>query len=148
MSLRKHVSLWVVFVVAVALSGCAAVFNNDKETVLVETDPPGAALSVNGQPFGKTPAKVVLAHDEAHVLLVELSGYQNASATVGTHIGVGWIILDILALPSILIPVIDAVGGYWYELDTNEVFFKLTPGGGGSGTTTPDKPKDTGRPVS
>lgn len=147
MTIQK-LSLLVLAFALTALSGCAAVFNNDFETVLVETQPPGATLSVNGKVFGKTPAKVQLTHDEAHVLLVELPGYETASATVGTHVGIAWVVLDILAIPTIIIPIVDAVGGYWYELDTNEVFFNMTPGGAPANTPPQDRPRDDGRPVS
>jgi len=53
----------------------------------VETDPPGAALSLDGKPAGTTPVKLGGLKAGAHTLAFAMSGYEPVS--LGTEIAVG-----------------------------------------------------------
>ena len=55
-------------------TGCATI-RGDKQKLMIETDPAGANLVVDGQKF-TTPAEVVLKRKDAHRITVEKDGYR------------------------------------------------------------------------
>jgi hypothetical protein len=76
--------------------GCATVTRGDKQRVQFQTDPPGAALVVDGQSF-TTPAEVKLKRKPAHDILVSKEGYESIRFKLKAHWdagGVGAVVLD------------------------------------------------------
>lgn len=112
-----------VFVVVAAMAflccqtGCATLFTGDRETIQVSSVTPGALVTVNGSPYGQTPTSVSVDKTENQTIVVTTPDGRSFTCTANSSVGVGWVILDIVAG---LIPVlVDAATGKWKSLDTN-----------------------------
>jgi hypothetical protein len=117
-------------VVALWTSGCAAIFNGTTETVRINTLPPGADVSVNGNYLGQGPIDVQVKRQSSTAVQVTKDGYQPGSVLVEHHAEAGWFLWDITTciIPvTLCIPVIvDAVSGAWFGID-DEYAVKLQP---------------------
>ena len=101
------------------LLGCGTLFGNKHPEVGMGSDPDGAQVYVNGNLVGTTPVKIQLQNDKEYKIEFRKDGFQTKSYNLGKHVGVAWIILDIL---SGLVPIIvDVATGGWYELDSDNV---------------------------
>ena len=67
--MRKPATLIAVLVLAAA-SGCV------RRTLSVTSDPPGAELVINGQPAGRTPARLGFSHHGVYRLELRKKGYR------------------------------------------------------------------------
>jgi hypothetical protein len=65
----------VVFVCALALMGCASLLSAKQEQVLINTDPPGATVLLDGEPRGVTPLEVVISPTKTYALMLAKDGY-------------------------------------------------------------------------
>ena len=126
--MRQTIALFG-FVALLNAAGCAAVFNDSLETVHINSNPPGAAVVVDGVPVGNTPLAAQLANDMPHQVQVSAPGYQPVAAVIGSSLGAGWLILDIF-LGGLIGIIIDASTDAWLELDTDSIFFNLVPAQG------------------
>ena len=105
----------VVFVGVYVLGGCATIFKGAHNNVDFNSDPTGAQVYVNGSPMGTTPINLKLESKRTYTIEFKKDGYDPKTYTITNHVGVGWIVLDVLFG---LVPVIvDAATGSWYELD-------------------------------
>lgn len=118
------------FLLLLSLSGCAAIFNDTRETVTFDSNPRGAQVSVNGVPIGATPVAAELTNEDDHQIQVSAPGYQPVTAFLTSSLGAGWLILDIF-LGGLVGIIVDAATGSWYELDADSLFFNLVPLQGG-----------------
>ena len=101
------------------LSGCATVFKGPNERVSLNSDPRGAEVFVNDEYVGDTPLRLKLETKRGYRIEFRKEGYRPKVVNISNHIGVGWIVLDVL---TGLVPVlIDAVTGSWYGLDQTHV---------------------------
>ncbi len=113
------VVLSFVILVAYLLGGCATIFKGTSNSVNFASDPAGAEVYVNGVPRGTTPINLKLESKQTYTIEFKKEGYDTRTYTITNHVGVGWIILDIICG---LVPVIvDAATGAWYELDQDAV---------------------------
>ena len=97
--------------IVLLLSGCATLFSGNTATISV-TALPGAPVTVDGAPAGKSPTTIVVSNHSDHTIVVG-----DQSCRVSANVGGGWVILDILAG---LVPiVIDAVTGDWQTVDAS-----------------------------
>jgi len=103
------------------ISGCAAIFNNESEDTMLRSQPSGARVIVDGRPIGRTPTEASLMSEQTHTIEFQMDGYESKSVTINYHVGVGWLILDLILLPALLPIIIDGVTGSWDELDTGSV---------------------------
>lgn len=103
------------FAIVVALmatdSGCASILRSSRQDVVVESVPPGATLYVDGLRQGKTPMVVDLRRGDAHVLELEMSGYEKKTQVVNAWVQGGWVALDFLC--GVLPIAVDAATGNW-----------------------------------
>jgi hypothetical protein len=60
-------------------SGCASLFNPGPDFVPVSTRPPGATVSLDGVPVGKSPIIVPVPRSSEGVFTFELEGYEIAT---------------------------------------------------------------------
>jgi hypothetical protein len=114
-----------------SMSGCAAIFRGDKQSVRVVTDPPGATLEVDGISY-VTPASVVLKRNEPHTVTITKDGYQGVTFKLMANWDAGGalaVVSDII-IPggSVLFAVDTLVGAdrQFYEMAT----IKLDPAQG------------------
>lgn len=116
-------------VLAVALSGCATLFAGGPDTVMVQSNPPGARVFVDDQLVGQTPMAVTLDRGVSRGLIrVEADGYQPVIVQRSKVIN-GWFWAN-LCLGGVIGMVIDAVTGDIKRFDDTPISVGLTPGYG------------------
>lgn len=101
------------------VSGCASVFKGTSTNVDVSSDPSGAKVYVNGHLMGKTPVTLKLESKKVYHLEFQKEGYETKAYTITNHVGVGWVVLDVIF--GLVPVVVDAATGAWYELDQDSV---------------------------
>lgn len=107
------------FFLIIYLTGCATLFKGNSNNVDFNSEPQEADVYVNGNLIGKTPVKLKLESKQTYIIEFKKEGYKTKTYNINNHVGVGWIILDVI---TGLIPVIiDGVTGAWYELDQKNV---------------------------
>jgi len=111
--------------VALIVSGCAAVLGTKQKDFSLGSDPGGADVYLNGNRLGKTPLRVKLSNQANHVFVFRRAGYGEATCTLNRGTGAGWVILDVLFG---LVPiVVDAATNSWSQTKGNECFQTLEP---------------------
>ncbi len=117
--MRKVISLTLVISLFVLFSSCATIFKGTSSKVDFDSRPQGAKVYANGNYMGDTPIRLKLESKQTYNIEFRMEGYKTKTFNITNHVGVGWIILDVLAG---LVPVIvDAATGAWYELDQKNV---------------------------
>lgn len=101
------------------LSNCAAIFKGTSSKVYFSSDPRGAKVYVNGNPMGITPVMLKLESKRTYYIEFKKEGYEPETFTITNHVGVGWVILDVLG--GFIPVIVDAATGAWYELDQDNV---------------------------
>jgi hypothetical protein len=86
------------------LSGCALILHGSRQNVLIETDPPGATITVNGVLVGKTPMKVPLKRADPGHVVVEKDGISE-NILFDRHLDEGWFVWDLIFTLGIGIPI-------------------------------------------
>ncbi len=117
--MRTVISLTLVISLFVLFSSCATIFKGTSSKVDFDSRPQGAKVYANGNYMGDTPIRLKLESKQTYNIEFRMEGYKTKTFNITNHVGVGWIILDVLAG---LVPVIvDAATGAWYELDQKNV---------------------------
>lgn len=117
--MKKVISFTLVISMLFLGTNCASIIKGNSSKVDFGSTPRGAQVYVNGYYMGDTPIRVKLESKRAHSIEFKKEGYRTKTFNITNHVGVGWIILDILFG---LIPVIvDAATGAWYDLDQKNV---------------------------
>jgi PEGA domain len=110
-----------VIILSFSLFGCAAAFRGTKDTVAIESTPPGAEAKQGPRNLGLTPAQMQVERSGVTQLTLTKSGYEDHIGIVKKRINPGWVTVDILTcvIPvALCIPVIvDAVTGAWYDVE-------------------------------
>lgn len=97
--------------------GCATLFNSGSQNVTMSSDPTGAEVYVDGNRRGQTPLTLELDNNSSHTVTFEMEGHKEVSCELGTSVGAGWVVLDVLGG---LVPVIiDAATGKWKSLESS-----------------------------
>ena len=110
---------------ALAVLGCATIFNDTSPPVSIGSEPAGADVYVDGNLLGRTPAVIELSTKSSHTVVFRKEGYADRTYLLQTHTGALWVVLDVL---TGLIPiVIDAVTGDWQELNEDNINVVLEP---------------------
>ncbi len=112
-------------VAVVMISSCATIINRTRQTIFLETDPPGATATIDGVQQLQTPASVKLKRGKDHRVTFEKSGYQKADAMVEKEIS-GWIWGNLI-LGGLIGLGIDFISGGAYKLDPETVHVTLQP---------------------
>jgi hypothetical protein len=94
-------------------SGCALIVNGTKDSIFIESRPPGATVRVDGQAVARTPAKIYLARRSPGRVTVEKEGYLPEELVFPIHFDAGWILFDLLLTLGIGIPIDLATGAMW-----------------------------------
>jgi hypothetical protein len=113
---------------AVGTTGCGLIFTSSSTPVTLETDPPGANITIDGQPIGKTPLTVEVSNRRDHIVTFQLGQGAPTACHLTASTGAGWVLLDIMGA---LIPVIiDAVSDGWTTLDQTRCHARIQTGEG------------------
>ena len=98
--------------VAPALAGCGALFNERERVVTIESEPSGAEVQIGGERAGKTPLQVTLRTDRSTSVVVTGRG-DAETCHVEAQIEPLWVILDIWFVFPLIV---DAVTGRWNDV--------------------------------
>lgn len=116
-SIGTAISLAVIF--SLLVNSCATIFHGSTDQVGFSSDPTGAKVYINGQFMGTTPFELRLEAKKTYTIEFRRDGYQNRTMYLNNHVGVGWVVLDVIFG---LVPVIvDAATANWYHLDQDHV---------------------------
>jgi len=100
-------------------SSCATIFKGNSSKIDISSNPQGSQIFVNGNYMGDTPIRLKLESKLTYNIEFRKEGYKTKTFNITNHVGVGWIVLDVIFG---LVPVIvDAATGSWYELDQKNV---------------------------
>lgn len=121
--MKKIVAICVLISLVLMLSGCALLFTGGKAEMNVTSDPEGAEVWVNGVSYGKTPVKFKLKTNQKYTFEFKKEGYKPEIRVIENKIGVGWVILDVLA--GLAPVIVDVYTGAWYVLDQKNVDAQL-----------------------
>ena len=109
----------IFLVMVLFLTNCATVFKGVTTDVNFRSDPTGAEVYVNENKMGTTPVELKLESKKTYHIEFKKEGYESKTYTITNHVGVNWVILDVLFG---LVPVIvDAATGAWYYLDQESI---------------------------
>ena len=117
--MKKIISMLLILCLFLLTSSCATVFKGNSNKVNFNSNPQGAQIYVNGNYMGDTPIRIKLESNQNYNIEFKKEGYKTKTFNITNHVGVGWIVLDVILG---LVPVIvDAATGSWYELDQKNV---------------------------
>lgn len=81
----------------------------------MSSQPSQAEVYLDGNRMGTTPITLDLDNQAKHTVTFKKEGYQEVTCNIGTSVGAGYVVLDILGG---LVPIIiDAATGKWKSLD-------------------------------
>ena len=103
----------VCIVCALTGSGCATIVSSGPDQVYITSVPPGATVTIDGQPIGNTPVSTVVRRN-AQTVSFSLTGYQTVSSPVPKQFN-GWLLGNVIfgGIPGILI---DLVSGNFMKI--------------------------------
>lgn len=115
-------TLIVLFAVLVVLmvSSCATILSDDSSSIIVNTEPVGALIKVDGIPSGTTPARLLLDNDSSHTIEVSMEGYETQTFNVKKSVKWGWQVVDLLLAPGVG-NVVDFITSKGYSLRPNKI---------------------------
>ena len=123
---KVKIKILSILVACLYLTTCATLFKGTSEEVNFGSNPVGAEVWIDGKMMGKTPINFKLITKRTYVIEFKYEG-QTKAVNLNNKIGVGWIVLDVLAG---LIPVIiDAATGAWYSFDQKNINVDFNPPG-------------------
>ncbi len=116
--MKRIVTVGLIVVVLLSLSGCALVFKGETQDISVSSDPGGAEVIIDGVPHGITPVIVNLSVNSEHTVVLRKNG-QERTFLIRNEVGPLWVVLDVV---TGLVPlIVDAATGAWFELKPGQV---------------------------
>ena len=126
-STRSAVALLALAFTLALTSGCATITRGSKDTLVIETDPPGADIKLSNGRIGKTPAAFKLPRRESLVVQITKAGYEPVSVNVVPQIsgagGAG--MAGNVLVGGIIGAAVDAGSGAMNDLKPNPIDIKL-----------------------
>jgi hypothetical protein len=123
----KFLILLILLFSFIFYSGCATIFSGSRDDVKFASEPDSARVLVNGTDKGSTPITVSLKKGKDYEIQIVKDGYQKKNFTVTYSLGIGWLILDVLA--GLIGVIVDAVTGNWNEFEEDSYRAVLVPEG-------------------
>lgn len=112
---------------SLSMASACSIFRSSKADLSIATSPPGASVTVNGEPVGVTPIRTSVPRDAVSIL-IELYGYKPESKEVPC--GLSWSgILDIVGGCIFLLPFIGLLfpGAYTPDTTTFSIVLERIP---------------------
>ncbi len=100
-------------------TSCGTIINSTTQSVSINSNPSGATISINGQNRGTTPAVIELKRKDAHVVRIELQGYNPYELALTRSVS-GWVWGNIV-FGGLIGLVIDASTGGMYMLKPEQI---------------------------
>lgn len=108
-------------------SGCASIVKGTRQTVMVETNPPGATISIDRtHETSVSPAQLSLKRKNEYELKIEKAGYKTEYVQVDRHLS-GWFWGNLI-FGGIIGIIVDLSNGAGYKLEPKEVTIELQKG--------------------
>ena len=105
-------------------TSCATLFTGTKQTVQINSKPPGAKIQIDGIDRGTTPAAIKLKKkSDGQVVTLKLDGYETKTIVPETSFNA----VSILNLTNILFWGIDLLSGAVYKYDPRFYEIELEP---------------------
>jgi len=123
--MRRGVSLLLVSAMAVWACGCATIINKTKQSVFLQSDPPGATAIIDSVTRVQTPASVKLKRGKDHYITFEREGYKQESVVIDHELS-GWVWGNIV-LGGLIGLAIDFTSGGAYKLEPDSISVTLKP---------------------
>jgi hypothetical protein len=121
----KYTRLTIISIIfAVFLTGCSTVFNTTTQMVELNSTPPNAKITVDGNKFGTSPQKINLERGSTHLVRFELDGYDPYEILLTKKMSY-WVWANVA---NGFIPgwVIDMFSGSMYDLLPEKIDAQLT----------------------
>ena len=99
-------------------SGCATLFQGTHEEIMVESDPPGAQVSVNDGRNGTTPYSMKVGRDDDISIHVSKPGYAPTDISDESHMAWGYFISDFFFTGLVGLAVDGLDGAMFYHNQT------------------------------
>lgn len=116
--------LFALVSIAIAESGCATIAGGTgDQTVKIQSDPPGAAVKVDGVDFGATPAEVPLSRKTEHTVELAHAGYEPVKVKLSRNLN-PWLFGNIIC-GGLIGLVVDVCTGATHKLSPNELTLTL-----------------------
>jgi|TARA_B110000971_G_C19960314_1_gene477664 hypothetical protein len=115
MKIKKRISIILMTLILLIITGCASIITGSKRLVLFETDPSGAKVFVNGFEKGKTPVQLKVRADDR--IDFRLDNYRERVVVMDSKFNA----IAILNALSIIGWGIDAITGSLKRVDTKYV---------------------------
>lgn len=113
--LKKVVTTGLLVCFGFTAVACGTLFNSGSKSVSMSSEPSEAEVYVDGGRRGITPITLELDNQSEHTVVFRKDGHEEVTCQIGTSVGAGYVILDVLGG---LVPVIiDAATGKWKSLD-------------------------------
>ena len=136
MKFRTKTSVWLLSVVlvgalgiAIWVTGCATIMHGTSQDVSITSTPSGASVKVDAMSYGKTPVVVNLSRGNAHVVKIDLAGYEPFEMAIKKNLS-GWVWGNII-FGGLIGLAVDAISGGMYNLTPDQVAAELSKEGVG-----------------
>lgn len=113
--------LLLCLILLVTFSNCASIFTGSHRQVLLETNPEGASIYVNGKKRGETPKKIALSKNDK--VNFRLDGFKEELVVIDSKFN----LVSILNGLNVIGWGIDAITGSLNRVSTKYVRLTLTP---------------------
>lgn len=111
----KRAFVYIIIILILIYSGCATIFSGSKQEIQLNSTPSGAMIIINGSEEGTTPAEVSLKKGKEYIIEFVKEGYKKKTLRLSYSLGIGWLILDIVA--GLVGVIVDAATSNWYIFD-------------------------------
>jgi PEGA domain len=101
------------------LANCASILCGTKQTVQITSQPPGAAVKINGTDSGVTPTKAELSRRDTHRVGMTLAGYKPKETVVEP--GFNPVVLGNILIGGLVGLIVDGCTGAWCKLNPGKV---------------------------
>ncbi len=127
MKIAKLLTPSVSCLFAALLTGCATVTRGTTEALVIESEPPGAEVTLSNGLRGKTPGSFKVKRDENLIVTITKEGYEPVTVTVTSQIGTGGAVgmAGNVLLGGFVGMAVDGLSGATKELKPNPIRVKL-----------------------
>ena len=121
--MKKTLSSCLVVSLLFFQTGCASIVSGKSQDVSIRSNPPGAAVEIDGMSMGKTPFTTELRRKKRHQIKVIKEGYLEESRV--TKKGFNWWFAGNVLIGGIIGIIIDFATGAVYNVDPDEINVSL-----------------------
>ena len=122
----KKVLFLLVVLGCLMLTSCATLFSDDTADVVINSNPAGAKVTVDGTEMGTTPITLKLSSESSHSITLSKDDYTPQTVVVEKSIKWGWQVVDIFTT-GLVGNVVDLLNPNGYTLKPSEFNITLVP---------------------